>query len=61
MMTAPDPDLLARIRAQQVDYVARLLLARSEGAFDTDLAEELADLLARAPEVQLYPDTEGVA
>lgn len=61
MMTAPDPDLLARIRAQQVDYVARLLLARSEGAFDTDLAEELADLLARAPEVKLYPDTEGVA
>lgn len=61
MMTAPDPDLLARIRAQQVDYVARLLLARSEGAFDTDIAEELADLLAQAPDVQIYPESEEVA
>lgn len=59
MMTAPDPDLLARIRAQQVDYVARLL--RAEGAFDTDLAEELADLLAQAPDVQIYPESEEVA
>jgi len=60
-MNPPDPDIAARIRAQQVDRLARLLLARSEGAFDTDIAEELADLLARAPEVALYPDTEGVA
>lgn len=60
-MNPPDRDILARIRAQQVDRLARLLLARSEGVFDTDIAEELADLLARAPEVALYPDTDGVA
>lgn len=60
-MSTPSSDILARIRAQQVDRLARLLLARSEGAFDTDIAEELADLLASAPEVKLYPDTEGVA
>lgn len=60
-MNPPDRDILARIRAQQVDRLARLLLARSEGVFDTDIAEELADLLASAPEVKLYPDTEGVA
>lgn len=61
-MMPPDPDILARIRAQQVDYVARLLLARSEGAFDTDLADELGNLLAQGPEVQIYPDdTEEVA
>lgn len=58
-----DPrDVQARVRAQQVDYLARLLLARSEGAFDTDLAEELADLLERTPDVRVYPDThEGAA
>lgn len=60
-MSTPSSDILARIRAQQVDRLARLLLARSEGVFDTDIAEELADLLARAPEVALYPDTDGVA
>jgi len=57
-----DPrDVEARVRAQQVDYLARLLLARSEGVFDTDLAEELADLLARTPDVRIYPDHEEVA
>lgn len=61
MMNPPDRDILARIRAQQVDRLARLLLARSEGVFDTDIAEELADLLARAPEVALYPESEEVA
>ena len=61
-MNPPDRDILARIRAQQVDRLARLLLARSEGVFDTDIAEELADLLARAPDVRVYPDThEGAA
>lgn len=55
-------EVAARLRNQQVDYLARLLLARSEGVFDTDMAEELADLLATAPDVMLYPDeTEEVA
>lgn len=52
-------ELHSRLRAQRIDFLARLL--RAEGAFDTDLAEELADLLAQAPDVQIYPESEEVA
>lgn len=60
MRLTPDPEILARIRAQRVDFVVRLLLARSDGAFDTELAGELADLLAQAPDVQIYHESEEV-